>query len=199
MAKKILAIVGTYRKNGAVDSAVDQVLASARQCGAETQKIYLLDKHIEFCTNCRLCTQSPGPSRGKCTHNDDIEEIFTLIEQADSLVFASPVNFYNVTALTRRFMERFVSFAYWPWGTGAPKLRQAKPTKKAVLITASAMPAFMGQIFTGAIRALKGIAKISGAKTVCTIFIGTASMYEKQPLSPKIISKAQNAGMKLAC
>ena len=64
MGKKILGIVGSYRRNGTIDTLVTEVLSSARAAGAETEKIYLLDKHIEFCTNCRTCTQKPGPERG---------------------------------------------------------------------------------------------------------------------------------------
>ena len=59
---KITAIVGTYRKGGVTDSAVDEILAAAREAGAETTKIYLIDKHVEFCTNCRTCTQEEGPT-----------------------------------------------------------------------------------------------------------------------------------------
>ncbi len=57
---KITAILGTYRKGGVIDSAVEEILAAAREAGAETAKIYLIDRHIEFCTNCRTCTQQEG-------------------------------------------------------------------------------------------------------------------------------------------
>lgn len=66
MARKVVAIVGSYRKGGTVDTAVDAVLAGAREHGAETKKIYLIDQHIEYCRNCRSCTQDPGETRGKC-------------------------------------------------------------------------------------------------------------------------------------
>ena len=48
----VTAIVGSYRKGGIIDTAVDELLASAREEGAETAKIYLTDRQIEFCTNC---------------------------------------------------------------------------------------------------------------------------------------------------
>jgi len=54
---KITAIVGTYRKGGIIDAAVDEILSSAREEEAITGKIYLIDKHLEFCKNCRTCTQ----------------------------------------------------------------------------------------------------------------------------------------------
>ena len=88
MATRILAVLGTYRRGGVLDSIVDEVLAGARERGAETEKVYLLDKHVEFCTNCRSCTQQPGPVRGKCVIEDDMESILTQIEAADALVLA---------------------------------------------------------------------------------------------------------------
>ena len=60
MDQKVVGIVGSYRKGGIIDNAVSSVLDGAQECGAETKKIYLLDKHIEFCANCRTCTQEEG-------------------------------------------------------------------------------------------------------------------------------------------
>ena len=60
----ILAIVGSYRKGGIIERAVDEILASTREAGAVTRKITLLDKHLAFCTNCRSCTQVAGDNYG---------------------------------------------------------------------------------------------------------------------------------------
>jgi multimeric flavodoxin WrbA len=101
-----VAIIGSYRKSGAIDTAVEAVLEGAREKGAQTHTIYLRDQHIEFCTNCRQCTQKPGEERGKCAQRDDLETILNEIEAADAVVLGSPVNYYNATALFRRFLER---------------------------------------------------------------------------------------------
>jgi multimeric flavodoxin WrbA len=69
---KVTAIVGSYRKDGIIDKAVGELLTSAKREGAEVTKIYLIDKHIEFCTNCRTCTQQQGQRRGKCIIADDM-------------------------------------------------------------------------------------------------------------------------------
>lgn len=66
MGSKVVAIVGSYRKGATIDSAVEAVLEGARSKGARTQTFYLADAHIEFCKNCRTCTQKPGEERGKC-------------------------------------------------------------------------------------------------------------------------------------
>ena len=74
MGKKIVGIVGSYRKERIIDSAVSEILKGAEARGAETKKIYLLDKNIEFCRNCRKCTQEKvDGTRGNCVHHDDMD------------------------------------------------------------------------------------------------------------------------------
>ena len=111
MGRKIVGIVGSYRKDGIIDSAVTNALEGARASGAETVKIYLTEKNIEFCNNCRTCTQQPGDKRGSCVYDDDMEDILRQIDEADGYVLGSPVNFGTVTAITKRFMERLVVYA----------------------------------------------------------------------------------------
>ena len=96
MSSKVVAIVGSYRKGGTIDSAVESVLEGAREKGAQTHIIYLRDQHIEFCTNCRQCTQKPGTERGKCIQQDDLEQILQEIEAGG----------WNRARLTGQLLER---------------------------------------------------------------------------------------------
>jgi multimeric flavodoxin WrbA len=199
MPKTIVAIVGTYRKAGVIDTAVDEILKAAQAAGVQTSKIYLIDKHIEFCTNCRDCMQKPGLARGTCRHNDDMASILDQLDSADALVIASPVNYYNVTAVTRKFMERLVVYGYWPWGGYSPKFRVKKSGKKAVLVTSSAAPAFIGKLFfRPALGALKAIAQCFGAKVIARLYFGLAAQNPHSTLSSKDLLRAFNAGVKLA-
>jgi len=198
MSKTIVAIVGTYRKGGVTDTAVDEILKAAQTAGIQTSKIYLIDKHIEFCTNCRACAQQPGPGRGTCVQKDDMVSILDQVDFADALVIASPINFYNVTAVTRRFMERLVVYGYWPWGTGAPKFRITKSGKKAVLVTSSAAPAFIGKIFfRPALIALKAIAQCFGAKVIARLYFGLVAQQPDATLNKKDLMRAYKTGVKL--
>jgi multimeric flavodoxin WrbA len=199
MGKKILGIVGSYRKGGVIDSAVSEVLNAAAEGGAEVEKIHLLDKRIEFCTNCRRCTQTEGPEPGACIHDDDMPGLIAAIEEAGAIVFGAPVNFGGVNALTQRFLERLVCYSWWPWGEPAPKLRKGKrPTKKAVLITSSAMPAIMGRFCTGSMKSLKKGSAVVGAKPVATLYVGLAAGSERLALSGRMVSRARRAGGKLS-
>jgi FMN-dependent NADH-azoreductase len=201
MAKRIVAIIGTYRKGRTIDTAASEVLRGAEARGAETQRIYLLDKHIEFCTNCRSCTQEENAGRrGKCVQKDDMDEVLQAIDEADGIVLAAPTNFFNVNALTRRFIERLVPYAYWPWNarTG-PKYRVPKPDKKAVTITSTACPAFIAWFaMPGARKALGITAKTVGAKVVKSLCFGLAAQTPEATLSERDRNKAYRAGEQFA-
>jgi multimeric flavodoxin WrbA len=198
MITKVVAVVGSYRKGGTVDSAVEAVLAGAREKGAETVTFYLTDKHVEFCTNCRECVQAPGEKRGKCKQQDDMEPMLQAIEEADAVVLGSPVNYYNVTAIFRRFMERTVGYAYWPWGKPAPTVRTKKASKKAVLVASSAAPGFLIPLVTGAARALKSTAGVLGAKITGHLWIGLVGAKPHYELTPRERDQARRLGRKLA-
>jgi NAD(P)H-dependent FMN reductase len=195
--RRVIGIVGSYRKLGMVDAIVTEILAAATATGATTEKIYLPDQHIEFCRNCRACLQEPGEQRGTCPIDDDMAAILERLDSAQALVLGAPVNFGNVTAITRQFLERCVGAGYWPWGTAAPKLRQPKPTKPAVLVSSSAAPALIGCWFTGAIAALKDLAKMLGAKPIGTVWMGGVSS-TPMDLPPRIKVRSQQFGRRLA-
>jgi multimeric flavodoxin WrbA len=198
MGKNIVAIIGSYRKDGVTNSAVEAILAGAREKGARTNIIYLTEQHIEFCTNCRRCSQTPGSDRGICPQNDDLQSILKQIESADGLVLSSPVNCGNVTAIFRRFMERLMGFAYWPWGQPSPSTRRKSRNINAVLVSASAMPALVMPLFTGAARALKQTAAVLGARVIGTQWIGLAAQKPHYELSGSELVRARKLGYRLA-
>ena len=198
MAGTIVAIVGSYRRDGVTARAVEAILDGAREHGAGTQTIYLTEKHIEFCRNCRSCTQEPGVERGKCEQQDAMEDILREIDAADGLVLGSPVNCGNVTAIFRRFMERLLCYAYWPWGQPAPKFRINERRKRAVLVASAAMPGPMIPLFTGTRTALRSTARTLGAKTVGSAWIGRAAGKPVVDLKTGQLEQLRRLGHRLA-
>ena len=195
---RITAIVGTYRKGGVIDSAVDEVLGAAAAAGAQTTKFYLVDEHIEFCTNCRSCTQQAGEEFGRCVIDDRMRPILDEIERSDAIILASPMNFGTVTAVMKRFIERLVCCAYWPWGKLAPRSRKRERTKRAVVVASSAAPAILARLFTSMVGLLKQAARLLGAKRVDVLFIGLAALEERPDVGDKARRKVQRLGRKLA-
>lgn len=193
----VVAIVGSYRRGHTIDTAVEEALRGARDAGAKTEKIILLDKRIEFCTNCRTCTQNPGNNHGFCALKDDMGGIIDVLENAEAIIFASPINFYSITALMKRFIERLVCFAYWPWGT-FPKNRLAKGSKKALLITSSACPTLLGRVaFRGVFKIMDAAARCLGAGDIKRLYFGLSARTPDKTLDDKHRRRAYLAGQKL--
>ncbi len=197
VARKIIAIVGSYRPGGVTDQLVETTLSAARACGAETETVWLTDLAMRHCGNCRACMQQPGETRGRCVIDDDVPRLLERIDGADAVVLASPVNIGNVTAITRLFMERCAGAAYWPWGRPAPRLRAGKPKRPAVLISSSAAPAWMARFFMGAAAALRQLAAMLGVRPLGFVWQGRVSE-ERMAISQSVRARALALGRALA-
>ena len=196
--KRILAINGSYRRDGITDQAVDRVLAEVGRRGAEVEHIHLRVYPIEFCRNCRECMQQPGDAPGKCVLHDGMAELVDKIEQADGYVLAAPTNFSAVTALFKRFMERLSVYGYWPWGAMAPVYRKAKLSKKpAVIISSCGAPGFLGRLTFGTNQTLKVATRVIGGKIVGRMFTGLVAREQEQELPPRARRKAATLAQKL--
>lgn len=195
--KHLLAINGSYRPGGIMDQAVEAAVQSALAEGAAVEVVHLRDYPIAFCLNCRECTQQPGNAPGTCVHHDGMQALVDKIEAADGYILASPTNFHSVTAVFKRFMERLIVYAYWPWGAPAPKFRKHRAGKQAVLIASCAAPGLMGRLFHATLKQLKATAKTIGAKPVGSTFIGLAAQQENTMLPESARKRIQHQVSKL--
>lgn len=202
MTKKVIAIVGTYRKGKVIDSIVTEILRGAEENGCTTEKIYLIDKQIEYCNNCRSCSQQEDVGdHAKCVHSDDMEEILKKVDDADCIVMASPINFGTVTAVMKKFIERLIVYGYWPWDMPAPKFRIKELTKKSILVTSSACPACIGKMtfmYNSCFSTMKKAARCFGAKVIKKIALGYVATTEDGRITPKALKTAYNTGCTIA-
>ncbi len=194
---RILAINGSYRDNGMTDQAVTALVQAAEDAGAQVEVILLRDYPIEFCLNCRECTQQPGEQPGHCVQDDAMHELVAKIEAADAYILASPTNFGTITALFKRFMERLAVYAYWPWGAHGPQFRKSIQQKRAVLIASSAAPGFLARWMFSTVKQLKMTARTIGAKPVGMLFTGLASGEPHPTLPDASRRKAEKLAKKL--
>ena len=195
---RILVVNGAYRENGVTDQTVALVVEELAARGARVETVRLRERPIGFCRNCRECTQEPGEAPGKCVQADGMADLVARIEAADALVFASPTNFGSVTALFKRFTERLIVYAYWPWGMKAPRLRKAGAArKKAVLISSCAAPGILGRFVYSTGGQLRSTAKTVGAKVVATLFTGLVSGEPRPELPARVRRRAVVAARRL--
>jgi multimeric flavodoxin WrbA len=195
---RVLSISGSYRDNGITDQAVDAAVRALIVSGAEVENIQLREHEIEFCLNCRACTQEFGDSPGQCVHDDRMRELLEKIEQADGYILAAPTNLGSVTAVFKRFMERLIVYAYWPWGAHAPVYRKTKlPKKKAILISSCAAPGLLGRLMYSTDKQLKMTAQLIGAETLGTLFTGRIAGDIDARLPVRMRRKAETLAKKL--
>ena len=103
---KILGISASPRRQGNTELLLDKALEGAREAGAETDKIILNEMHFSPCQECGGCDLT-----GICIVNDDMQEIFRKIDDADAIIIASPIFFGSVTAQLKMMIDRHQ--CYW--------------------------------------------------------------------------------------
>lgn len=98
---KILALVGSPRLGGNTDFLVDQALGEAAKLGAQIEKIMLSQYTVAPCLGHDDCG-----SFESCMQKDDTSWILNRFCEADGVILATPVYYYNVTAQLKAFMDR---------------------------------------------------------------------------------------------
>ena len=105
---KVLGFNGGPRKHWNTAMLLEKALEGAKSRGAETELIHLYDLNYKGCISCFACKLKGGKSYGKCAVNDDLAPVFKKIEEADALVFGSPIYLGNITGELHSFLERLV-------------------------------------------------------------------------------------------
>ena len=105
---KVIGINGSPRKKWNTATLVNKALEGAASQGAETEVINLYDLNYKGCISCFACKLKEGKSYGHCAVNDDLKPVFKKIEEADAIIFGSPIYLSNVTGEMRSFLERLI-------------------------------------------------------------------------------------------
>ena len=85
---KIVGIVGSPRKKGNTEILMNEALKVARKAGFETEIFLMSQKQVGPCDACGTCFEV-----GDCVVQDDMQELYAMLEQADGVIFGSPVYF----------------------------------------------------------------------------------------------------------
>lgn len=101
MAKNVLILSASPRRQGNSDILCDRFLEGAREKGHTVEKIFLRDYKIGFCTGCGYCFDAHT-----CSQKDDMTPLLEKMVGADVIVFATPVYFYSMDAQLKCFIDR---------------------------------------------------------------------------------------------
>jgi multimeric flavodoxin WrbA len=119
----VLALVGSPRKGSNTDLLVSTIIEGAAVNNHTVGKVYLYDFDIASCVDCKACKTG----NYKCALNDDMQMLYPKLEEADIIVFGTPLYWYGPTAKMKLLVDRLRPFV------ASGKLKG----KKAVLVIPS--------------------------------------------------------------
>ena len=122
---KVIAFNGSPRKKWNTAMLLEKALEGATSQGAETELIHLYDLNFKGCKSCFGCKIKGGKSYGKCVVKDDLTPILKKIENADAIIFGSPVYYGTASGEMRSFLERLM----FPYLTYTDPLKSLFPKK----------------------------------------------------------------------
>lgn len=98
---KVLGICGSPRKDANTEYFTRLVLDELENQDIETEFVSLIDKDISECTGCYYCVK-----KGECNIEDDFQEVFGKMLDADAIILASPVYHASITPKLKCLLDR---------------------------------------------------------------------------------------------
>ena len=183
---KIVGFMGSPRRNGNTAILLNSVLAGAEKEGAECLVYYPNELNIRGCQGCNACKK-----KGHCVISDDMQNIYQIINEADVLVFSSPIYMWQMSAQLKLVIDRLYAYLNADYSS-----RISKPIKFALLFTQhrETEDAFMNYFDWVA-----GILKVIGFEFIPQILVGSGLHIAGEVKSnDALIEKAYEFGRKLA-
>ena len=102
--KRIVILNGAGKKNGNTAAMINAFKAGA--AGNEVTEFYLQTMDIHGCLDCGGCHRKEKGSTEPCVQKDDMDQIYTAVREADVIVFASPVYWWDITGTLKTAIDR---------------------------------------------------------------------------------------------
>jgi len=96
----IVGICGSPRKQ-ATEHVLEEALRMLEEQGFETRFWTVRGKWVDYCAHCDYCLKDKV-----CVVQDDVQELYALLAEAQGIIFASPVYNGGVSAQTKAVMDR---------------------------------------------------------------------------------------------
>jgi multimeric flavodoxin WrbA len=104
--KKIVILLGSPRKNGNSERLAKSFATGSESQGAHVRFFRLHNMNIKGCSDCRQCWSS-----GKhCIVADDMSQLYESIDNADVIVFATPLYWYSWSAQIKAVWDRMLPY-----------------------------------------------------------------------------------------
>lgn len=128
----VLGFQGSPRRKGNTSFLLTTFMQAIENLGAQIQIVEVARKNIIPCREYVVCEK-----KGFCPIDDDIKsEIYPLIRQAEVVVLATPIFFFNMTAQLKAVVDRCQTF--WARKYKLKLTDPAKMTKRGFLLSVGA-------------------------------------------------------------
>ena len=98
---KVLVITTSLRAKSNSDILAARLIDGAKDAGHEVEVISLKGKTIRYCIGCLACQKTQ-----KCIQKDDTIEISEKVKNADTLVFVTPIYYYEMSGQMKTLLDR---------------------------------------------------------------------------------------------
>ena len=97
----VLVITTSLRAKSNSDILAQRLIAGAKDAGHRVEEISLKGKSIGFCRGCLACQKTQ-----KCVLKDDAVAIAEKVMNADTLVFVTPIYYYEMSGQMKTLLDR---------------------------------------------------------------------------------------------
>lgn len=129
----ILVLNGSPHPNGNTAALIEAFSKGAAENGNDVTVFDICDKKIAGCRGCEYCHTK---GNGRCIQDDDMQQLYPLLERAEMLVFASPIYYFGLTGQMQCALHR-------TYAIGTPKNLR----KTAMLLSSGADGVYEGAVF----------------------------------------------------
>ena len=105
--KNILIITGSARVGGNSELLADAFAGGARESGHTVNIFHSGQDRMGGCLYCDACWSTGSP----CVVKDNFDKLWPLLEQADTLVFCSPLYWYTYSGHIKNAMDRLYAYS----------------------------------------------------------------------------------------
>ena len=83
------------------DILTERLVAGARDAGHQVEEISLKGKELKYCIGCLACQKTQ-----RCVQKDDALWIADKMKDADTLVFSTPIYYYEMSGQMKTLLDR---------------------------------------------------------------------------------------------
>lgn len=105
--KNVLVLMSAGTRHGNTDRLTDAYIKGLVEKEHSVTKVYLGSMRLEGCRGCGVCQR---PTH-RCVVKDGMQDIYPLFAECDTVVMASPLYFWTVTARLKAFIERLYAIS----------------------------------------------------------------------------------------